>query len=189
METLPGRGYKLIDYRSTILASIASSSLGLNTGDNLKRNLSACLRACAHDLSFMASMSSRGVQTPQQNTFAIVNKEVTMHLSRLVALSLKRRGHVTDPVTFLCIRHESSGVAMVFEPGESFGSYLNYCAASQQEAGVIISLHHPTLGHNRTLDKLLLRKRAVRTNEVVELVNKLKIALNKLSLGGITSLH
>ena len=68
---------------------------------------------------------------------------------------------------------------MVFESGESFGLYLNYCAASQQEAGIIISLYHPTLGHNRTLEKLLLRKRAVRTNEVVELINKLKIALKK----------
>ena len=76
---------------------------------------------------------------------------------------------------------------MVFEPGESFGSYLNYCAASQQEVGVIISLHHPTLGHNRTLEKLLLRKGTVRTNEVLEVLKKLKIALNKLSEGGITS--
>jgi len=153
LESLPGRGYKLIDYRSTIPVSIASSSLGLNNGDHLKRNLSACLIACANDISFMAPMSRHGVQTPQQNTSAIVNKEVTMHLSRLVALSLKRRGHVTDPVTFLCIRHENSGVSLVFESGEFFGLYLNYCAASQQEAGVIISLHHPTLGHNRTLEK------------------------------------
>jgi len=188
LESLPGKGYKLIDYRSTILSSIAFGSVGLNTGDHLKRTLSSCLRACANDINFIASMSSRGVQTPQQNTFAIVNKEVTMHLSRLVALSLKRRGHVTDPVIFLCVRHENSGVAMVFEPGETFGFYLNYCTASQQEAGVIISLHHPTLGHNRTLEKLLLRKGTVRTNEVLEVLKKLKIALNKLSEGGITSL-
>ncbi len=69
LESLPGRGYKLIDYRTTIPVSIASSSLGLNNGDHLKRNLSACLIACANDISFMASMSRRGVQTPHQNNF------------------------------------------------------------------------------------------------------------------------
>ena len=186
LNTLPGKGYALIDYRSTTLASLSSiTSLGTNMSDHLKRNLSACLGACARDISFMAPMLKHGVQTPQQNAFSTINKEATVHLERLVALSLKRGGHVNDPVKFLCVRHENLGIAMVFEPGETFGLYLNYCLTSQQEAGTILSLHHPTLGQNKTLDKLLLRKEPVRANEVKEVVMKLTIALNKLSQGDV----
>ena len=79
----------------------------------------------------MAKMLKRGVQPPQQNAFSTVNKEVIVHLERPVALSLKRGGHANDPVRFLCVRHENLGVAMAFEPRETFGLHLNFCMTSE----------------------------------------------------------
>jgi hypothetical protein len=151
----------------------------------LQSALSSWLRACSVDLALapVPSRSLPGTRTPQKAAYDAVYDKLGPVLARLTALSLKRGGSASDPVTFLAIRHEPSGLAIVFEPDRAFGAYLRFCQSKKSHPGVIVSLHSPMLGENATLDKILNRKDRVRTQEVVNSMDALQTAIKSLPRG------
>jgi hypothetical protein len=134
-------------------------------------------------LAPVPSRSLPGTRTPQKAAYDAVYDKLGPVLARLTALSLKRGGSASDPVTFLAIRHEPSGLAIVFEPDRAFGAYLRFCQSKKSHPGVIVSLHSPMLGENATLDKILNRKDRVRTQEVVNSMDALQTAIKSLPRG------
>lgn len=181
IESLPGGAYQLKDFRGTILGTDTPSESSSSSREDKERFLSSFLKSSAMDLGLVSEQKFGAVVD-------FVTNKIAPIIARLVGLSFRRDGTAGDPVSFLCVRHYALNVAIVFEPGDSFGAYLRHCQSNSTQAGLIVGLISPTLGQSSIVDEVLQRKSPVRKKEILTTTATLSRSLSTLPPGMVLKL-